>query len=62
MAEGFRKDSGHGMYCAILAIIETLKKNMRLVENAKNIYGCTDYILAGAKTDCAAGRLNCYFL
>lgn len=27
----------------------------------KNIYGCTDYILAGAKTDCAAGRLNCYF-
>lgn len=35
MAEGFRKDSGHGMYCAILAIIETLKKNMRLVENAK---------------------------
>ena len=35
MAEGFRKDSGHGMYCAILAIIETLKKNMWLVENAK---------------------------
>ena len=27
----------------------------------KNIYGCTDYILAGAKTGCAAGRLNCYF-
>ena len=24
----------------------------------KNIYRCTDYILAGAKTNCAAGRLE----
>lgn len=26
----------------------------------KIIYGCTGYILAGAKTGCAAGGLNCY--
>ncbi len=39
MAGGFRKDSGHEMYCAILAIIETLKKrNMGLIENVKKLF------------------------
>lgn len=39
MAGGFRKDSGHKMYCAILTIIETLKRrNMGLVENAKKLF------------------------
>ena len=39
MAGGFRKDSGHEMYCAILTIIETLKRrNMGLVENAKKLF------------------------
>ena len=39
MAGGFRKDSGHEMYCAILTIIETLKRrNMGLVEHAKILF------------------------
>lgn len=37
MAGGFRKDSGHEMYCSILTIIETLKRRkMGLFENIKN--------------------------
>lgn len=39
MAGGFRKESGHEMYCAILTIIETLKKRkMGLIENLKEIF------------------------
>ena len=39
MAGGFRKDSEHEMYCAILTIIETLKRrNMGLIENVKKLF------------------------
>lgn len=39
MAGGFRKDSGHEMYCAILTIIETLKRrNMGFIENVKKLF------------------------
>ena len=39
MAGGFRKDSGHEMYCSILTIIETLKRrNMGLIENVKKLF------------------------
>lgn len=39
MAGGFRKESGHEMYCAILTIIETMKKRkMGLMENLKAIF------------------------
>lgn len=39
MAGGFRKDSGHKMYCSILTIIETLKKRkMGIIENIKRIF------------------------
>ena len=37
MAGGFRKESGHEMYCSVMTIIETLKKrNMGMIENIKN--------------------------
>ena len=37
IAGGFRKESGHEMYCNILTIIETLKRrNMVLLENIKS--------------------------
>lgn len=39
MAGGFRKDSGHEMYCSILTIIETLKRrNMNLIDNIKKLF------------------------
>lgn len=39
MAGGFRKQSGHEMYCSILTIIETLKRrNMGLIENIKQLF------------------------
>lgn len=39
MAGGFRKDSGHIMYCAILSIVETLKRrNMGLLENIRHLF------------------------
>ena len=39
MAGGFRKDSGHEMYCFILTIIETLKKReIGLIENIKKLF------------------------
>lgn len=39
MAGGFRKESGNEMYCAILTIIETLKRRkMGMIENIKNIF------------------------
>jgi transposase len=39
MAGGFRKDSGHEMYCAIMSIIETLKKRkMDTIENVKKLF------------------------
>ena len=39
MAGGFRKDSGHEMYCSIMTMIETLKKrNMDMIENIKLLF------------------------
>lgn len=39
MAGGFRKESGHEMYCSIMSIIETLKKRkMGLIENIKTLF------------------------
>ena len=39
MAGGFRKESGNEMYCAILTIVETLKRRkMGLIENLKKIF------------------------
>lgn len=39
MAGGFRKESGHEMYCSIMTMIETLKKrNMGMLENIKKLF------------------------
>lgn len=39
MAGGFRKASGHEMYCSIMTVIETLKKrDMEMIENLKKIF------------------------
>lgn len=39
MAGGFRKGSGHEMYCSIMTIIETLKKrNMGIIENIRKLF------------------------
>lgn len=39
MAGGFRKETGHEMYCSILTIIETLKRrNMPMIENIKKLF------------------------
>ncbi len=39
MSGGFRKDSGHEMYCFILTIIETLKRRkMVMLENIRKIF------------------------
>lgn len=39
MAGGFRKGSGHDMYCSILTVVETLKRrNMGIIENIKNLF------------------------
>lgn len=39
MAGGFRKESGSEMYCAILTVIETLKRrNMGIIENLKKLF------------------------
>ncbi len=39
MAGGFRKRSGHKMYCSIMTIIETLKKrNMGMIENIRKLF------------------------
>lgn len=39
MAGGFRKDSGHEMYCSILTIIETLKRRkMAMIEHIRKIF------------------------
>lgn len=39
MAGGFRKESGHQMYCSILTIIETLKRrNLGIIENIKHLF------------------------
>lgn len=46
MAGGFRKDSGHEMYCNILTIIETLKRRkMEVFENIKLLFTGTPAIL-----------------
>ena len=45
MAGGFRKDSGHEMYCDIMSIIETLKKRkMGIIENIKMLFMGTSAI------------------
>ena len=45
MAGGFRKESGNEMYCAILTVIETLKRrNMGLLENVKKLFMGTQAI------------------
>lgn len=45
MAGGFRKDSGHEMYCSILTIIETLKRRkMAMIENIKKLFTGTPAI------------------
>ena len=45
MAGGFRKDSGHEMYCAILTVIETLKRrNMAMLENLRELFRGTPAI------------------
>ena len=39
MAGGFRKDSGHEMYCSILTVIETLKRrNIAMLENLRKLF------------------------
>ncbi len=39
MAGGFRKESGHEMYCTILSVIETLKRrDMGIIENIKKLF------------------------
>lgn len=39
MSGGFRKESGHEMYCNVLTIIETLKRrNMPILENIKKLF------------------------
>lgn len=39
MSGGFRKDSGHEMYCSILTIIETIKRRkMGLLENIRKLF------------------------
>ena len=45
MAGGFRKESGHEMYCSIMTIIETLKKrNMGMIENIRKLFTGTPAI------------------
>lgn len=45
MAGGFRKDSGHKMYCDILTIVETLKRRgMGIIQNIKMIFEGTPAI------------------
>lgn len=39
MVGGFRKESGNEMYCAILSIIESLKRrNMAILENIRRLF------------------------
>ena len=39
MAGGFRKDSGHKMYCGILTVIETLKRRkLSMIDNIKELF------------------------
>lgn len=39
MAGGFRKESGHKMYCSILTIVETLKRRkMGIIENIRQLF------------------------
>ncbi len=39
MSGGFRKESGHQMYCSILTILETLKRRkMGIIENIKKLF------------------------
>ncbi len=39
MSGGFRKSSGHEMYCNILTVIETLKRrDMKIIENIRQLF------------------------
>ncbi len=39
MAGGFRKESGHRMYCSILTVIETLKRrDTGILENIRQLF------------------------
>lgn len=39
MAGGFRKESGHKMYCSILTVVETLKRRkMGIIENIRQLF------------------------
>lgn len=45
MAGGFRKESGHKMYCSIMTMIETFKKRkMGIIENIKKLFTGTPAI------------------
>ena len=45
MAGGFRKDSGHEMYCSLLTVVETLKRRkMSLFENIRKFFNGTPAI------------------
>lgn len=45
MAGGFRKDSGHEMYCSILTVIETIKRRkMGMLENIRLLFNGTPAI------------------
>ena len=45
MAGGFQKESGNEMYCAILTVIETLKRRkMGLIESLKKLFMGTQAI------------------
>ncbi len=45
MAGGFRKESGHKMYCSILTIIETIKRRkMGMLDNIRKLFDGTPAI------------------
>jgi len=45
MSGGFRKESGHEMYCSILTIIEALtRRKMGIIENIRKLFGGTPAI------------------
>ena len=61
IAGGFRKDSGHEMYCSIMTIIETIKKRkMEIIENIKNFLREHRLFFSRCKTRCFSRRLNYY--
>lgn len=48
MAGGFRKESGHKMYCSMMTIIKILKKrNMGMIDKIKKLFMGTFQIIQG---------------